>query len=56
VFLDNEEDADYNLSNLKYLLDEEIQTRRRELEYVDLRLGNKVYYKYKGALPIDTIR
>ena len=53
VLLDKNEEAEYQLSNLKYVLDEEIETRRRELEYVDLRLGNKVYYRYQGAAIID---
>ena len=47
VLLDKNEDIEYQLSNLKYVLDEEIGTRRGELEYVDLRLGNRVYYKYR---------
>jgi len=46
ALLDKNEGLEYQLSSLKYVLDEEIKTRRRELEYVDLRLGNKVYYKY----------
>lgn len=46
VFLNKKESPQYQLSNLKYLLDEEIKNRRRELDYVDLRLGNRVYYKY----------
>lgn len=46
IFLDKSESPQYQLSNLKYVLDEEVKTRRRELEYVDLRLGNRVYYKY----------
>jgi len=48
VLLDKKESPEYQLSNLKYLLDEEIKTRRLELEYVDLRLGNRLYYKYRG--------
>jgi hypothetical protein len=50
VLLDKSAGADYQLSNLKYVLDEEVKTRRGELEYVDLRLGNKVYYKYVEIL------
>ena len=50
VLLDKSAEAEYQLSNLKYVLDEEIETRRQELEYVDLRLGNRVYYKYKGSV------
>lgn len=46
ILLDKSADLEHQLSNLKYLLDEEVKTRRKELEYVDLRLGNRVYYKY----------
>ena len=46
LLLEKDDDIEYQLSNLKYVLDEEIKARRGELEYVDLRLGNKVYYKY----------
>jgi len=46
VFLNKKESPQYQVSNLKYLLDEEIKNRRWELDYVDLRLGNRVYYKY----------
>jgi len=46
ILLDKKESSEYQLSNLKYVLDEEIKTRRQELEYVDLRLGNRVYYKF----------
>lgn len=51
IFLDKKASADGQLSNLKYLLEEKIKNRRHELEYVDLRLGSKVYYKYKGESP-----
>ena len=50
VLLDKNAGVEYQLSNLKYVLDEEIETRRHELEYVDLRLGNRVYYKYRGGV------
>ena len=36
-------------SNLKYVLDEEIKEKRHSLEYIDLRLGNRVYYKFVSA-------
>ena len=49
VLLNKTDGLEYQLSNLKYVIDEEIKTRRGELEYVDLRLGNRVFYKYKGA-------
>lgn len=32
---------------LKTVLDEEIKDRRDQLEYVDLRFGNKVFYKFR---------
>ena len=32
---------------LKTVLDEEIKDRRAELEYADLRFGNKVFYRYR---------
>jgi len=50
VLLDKKESPEYQLSNLKYLLDEEVAARRFELDYVDLRLGNRLYYKYKAEL------
>lgn len=48
VLLDKKGGLEYELSNLKYLLDEQVKTRRGELDYVDLRLGNRLYYKYRG--------
>lgn len=33
---------------LKIILEKEIGSRRGELEYVDLRFGNKVFYRYRG--------
>lgn len=48
MVLNSEEDPIVQMSNLKYVLDEKIKTRVRELEYVDLRLGNRVYYKYRN--------
>ncbi len=50
VFLNKSAGVEYQLSNLKYVLDEKIKTRRGELEYADLRLGNKVYYKYRSGV------
>lgn len=55
VLLDKKESIEYQLSNLKYLLDEKIRERRRELEYVDLRLGNRVYYRFAGAGESDRV-
>lgn len=46
ILLDKKAHLEYQFSNLKYVLDEQIKIRRRELDYVDLRLGNKIYYKF----------
>lgn len=35
------------LDNLKLTLDTQIKERRRNLEYIDLRFQNKVYFKYR---------
>ena len=55
VLLDKKEKLEYQLSNLKYLLDEKIKDRRRELEYVDLRLGNRLYYKFASIGKLDEV-
>lgn len=47
ILFDKTAAPEFQLSNLKYILDEEIGPRINELEYVDLRLGNRVYYKFK---------
>jgi len=47
ILLGEKIDERYQLSNLKYILEDEIASRRKNLEYVDLRLGNKVYYKMR---------
>ena len=36
---------------LKIVLDKEIGKRRNNLEYIDLRFGNKVFYKFKDKNP-----
>ncbi|MEX2145217.1 MAG: hypothetical protein WD712_02485 [Candidatus Spechtbacterales bacterium] len=36
-----------SVENLILVIEEEIGINARELEYMDLRLGNKVFYKYK---------
>lgn len=61
ILLNKNDALEYQLSNLKYLLDEKIKARLGDLpadrqaglEYVDLRLGNRVYYKFKGVKIID---
>lgn len=39
-----------SVENLILILEEEIGTRIGELEYVDLRLGNKAFYKWQGGI------
>lgn len=43
------ERSDYKISrdNLKITLENQIKEKRSELEYIDLRLENKVFYKFK---------
>lgn len=46
-------EADDNLDNVlrvvKTVLNEEIKGRRSQLEYIDARFGNKVFYKFKSS-------
>ena len=42
-----------SVENLILVIEEEINTRVSELEYIDLRLGNKVFYKYKAQDILD---
>lgn len=37
------------LQILRTVLDQEIKTNKSNLDYIDLRLGNKVFYKYRGG-------
>lgn len=48
LLLGDDGDIKNQFSNLKYVLDEEIREKRLNLEYVDLRLGNRIYYKMKN--------
>lgn len=42
-------DIDYQISNLKTILDsQELRQVRQKLKYIDLRFGNRVYYKLYG--------
>src|SRR3989338_8939390 len=38
-----------SVENLILILEEEIGSRINELEYIDLRLGNKAFYKWQGG-------
>lgn len=37
------------LRNLKLFLEKEILPKREKLEYIDLRFGNKLYYKFRNS-------
>lgn len=48
IYFNSKEDILNQLQNLNLVLEKEIPPESREnLEYIDLRFGNKVYYKYK---------
>lgn len=50
INLNAEVGADKEVEMLKVVLDNKIEKEKRgELEYVDLRINNKVYYKFKNA-------
>lgn len=49
LYLNRDDDIENTLRVLKLVLDEEIKERRSKLDYVDLRFGNKVFYKFKGS-------
>lgn len=48
IFPSESMDITRQFSNLKYVLDEKIKEKRGNLEYVDLRLGNRIYYRMKN--------
>lgn len=47
ILLNEQNDAKISFENLKITLDSKIQNDRQKLEYIDLRFGNKVFYKFK---------
>lgn len=47
VILDDSSDPAQSLANLHTSLTQEIKDKRLELEYVDVRFGNKVFYKFR---------
>lgn len=48
IFFDGKKNPDKQIANLKIMLEEKIGTERANLEYIDLREGNRIYYKFKG--------
>ncbi len=47
LMINRDDDLDHALYVLKTVLEKEIGSRRNNLDYVDLRFGNKVFYKFK---------
>ena len=48
IYFNPKEDIPDQIQNLSLVLEEEIPTENRaNLEYIDLRFGNRVYYKYR---------
>jgi cell division septal protein FtsQ len=49
------EDADQLARNLDLILGSDaLQGKQNQLEYIDLRFGDRVYYKLKGAAPAES--
>ncbi len=47
ILLNEQNEPQISYENLKISLDSKIQGDRQKLEYIDLRFGNKVFYKFK---------
>lgn len=47
IYFNRDDDFENVFRVLKTVLEEEIKEKQAQLEYIDLRLGNKVFYKYK---------
>ena len=47
IMLKENDDFQTALENLELALEEKIKDSRKYLEYIDLRFGNKLFYKYK---------
>lgn len=47
ILLNEQNEPKISYENLKISLDSKIQGDRQKLEYIDLRFGNKVFYKFK---------
>lgn len=48
IFFDGKKNPTDQVVNLKIMLEEKIKEERANLEYIDLREGNRIYYKLKG--------
>lgn len=47
VIINRDDDLDHALSVLDAILKKEIGSKRKHLDYIDLRFGNKVFYKFR---------
>jgi len=47
ILLNDKNEPDQTFSNLELVLDQEIKEKRPKLDYIDLRFGKKVFYKFK---------
>jgi cell division septal protein FtsQ len=47
ILLNGKNEAGLSFNNLKLVLDSNVKEKRSQLEYIDLRFGNKVFFKYK---------
>ncbi len=46
IILNSENESETAFENLKTVLEEQIKDKRDKLEYIDLRLENKIFYKF----------
>ena len=49
IIFDPNRDAGDQIAALKLVLDDQIKEQRDNLEYIDLRVNNRVYFKYRGV-------
>jgi hypothetical protein len=47
LILNVKDDYSRVFSVLKTVLENEIKDKAKDIDYIDLRFGNKVFYKYK---------
>ncbi len=47
ILIDDKNEPQITYENLSLALKEKIKDKRKNLDYIDLRFGNKVYFKYK---------
>ncbi len=54
LYLNKNDDFSKVFKVLKVVLDKEIGDKQPQLEYIDLRFGNKVFYKFKKTAAVST--